>query len=72
MILFQLDIDDLSYENNVVLCFIIPNDNIISINNINKNNESLIEIFKNFNIIFKQIDNNLKFINKKNVKLIIF
>ena len=33
---FQLDSDDLTYENNVVLCFIIPNDNIISINNINK------------------------------------
>ena len=67
--IFQLDNDDLIYENNIILCFIIPNDNIISINNINENNDSLLEISKNYNINFRQTDNNLKFINKKNVNI---
>lgn len=67
---FSLDENDLIYENNVVLVFVIKNNNILSINSLDSNNQSnIINIQENYNIDFYQTDTNLSFTNKKLVDI---
>lgn len=67
---FNINKNDLIYENNIILCFIIKNSNILTINSIYNTTNQPINISKNYNINLYQTNNNLVFSNKNIINII--
>lgn len=63
---FNLTNEELNYENNVVLVFVVKNSNIISINS---PIDDLVSFRKNYSIEFFQTQNIMTFTNKKNINI---
>jgi hypothetical protein len=66
---FNLDEYDLIYDNNIVLCFLIKNQNLFSINSMSTTDNQLVNLSQNYIINFSQNNYNLQFINKKNLNI---